>query len=245
MRKRYTWLEVMILGLLMQVSICVGVPVGTSNTGQEYLIATPDLHRFSGGFCYHKAERKASIGSVSDELFTYRNLMGYVGYDLYRWLNIYGTAGQNKSRIGSLPYSSGDGEYGFGVAINLLNYEMMDPALYHHFLFDRIRVNLGGQYTRTSGEWGYYPWRAKWGEVYGWLTLSIVNDISGNKLYTPFGIAVSAGPVYSDLQGDIDEKGGLGLMGGIEIYFSRTLSIDVSIEKFEKEQITGGIHIRF
>jgi opacity protein-like surface antigen len=246
MKNKYTWVKVTVFGLLMQASICFALPIGTADAGKEYLIATPDLHNFSGGVYYHKAERKVDAGRLTDELFTYRSLMGYIGYDILRWVTIYGTLGQNKSRFDSLPYSSGDSEYGFGVAINLLNYEMMDPTLHHHFLFDRIRINAGGQYTRTSGSWLYYPYNAKWQEVYAWLTLSIINDISGNKLYTPLSIAITAGPTFSDIQGEnIDEKDALGVMGAIEIYFSKTLSVDVSIEKFEKEQISGGIHIRF
>lgn len=246
MKNRYTWLKVTLFGLLIQVSICIALPLGTANVGKEYLVATPDLRNFSGGVYYHKAERKVNAGLLTDELFTYRSIMGYIGYDVFNWLTVYGTTGQNKSRFDSLPYSSGDSEYGFGIAVNLLNYEMMDPTLHHHFLFDRIRINLGGQYTRTSGSWQYYPYTDDWQEVYAWLTLSIVNDISGNKLYTPLSIAITAGPVFSDIQGkNIDETDTLGVMAGIEIYFSKTLSIDVSIEKFEKEQISGGIHIRF
>jgi len=166
----------------------------------------------------------------------------YVGYDMVRWLTTYAVFGQSKTRLDDFEYGSSKALYGLGIRFNLLEQEILDPTLFE----DTIRVHGSVQYVATGGE--FLREEMNWRELDAALILSIVNEVEGNKDYLPFAIAVFVGPLYSNITSndDLQEEGDtLGIIGGLEVFYTQRVSFDVGVESFDATGYFGGINVRF
>lgn len=217
------------------------VPLGSSNMGREYLVGAGSPYKWSFGAYVETRERDVAIDRLSSLMsMKSSKIMGYVGYDFLSWFTTYFTAGQHRARIGSSGYADGELECGMGMHFNLLDQEILDPTLFE----DKIRINADWQYTTSKTEYGSEV--KKWRELFLALTISIVNDIEGNKLYLPNSVAVFWGPLYSDIQGgSINEKDKIGFTAGLEVFFTEKISLNLAIESFDEVTHIGGINVRF
>jgi hypothetical protein len=152
---------------------------------------------------------------------------------------VYGIAGNNSTDIDGVSTTSSEGEFGVGIRCNLLSHELLDPLVEENWL----RVNAGAQYSVTRGDWGGEE--QLWHELSGSLTLHILNEIDGNPLFNPVGIALFAGPAYSNYEGDVDENSSVGFIGGIEIVYSERIFLSAGIEQFDGPGFLGSLHVRF
>jgi len=225
--------------LLAAAHHVVAAPVANSNLGREYLIGSDSLENWSAGLFTRMGERVISRrGAEVDLEFT--KGMAYVGYDVLRWITPYVALGIGDAEIADVDSDGSESELAFGVHFNILDQEIMDPTLVE----DRLRINaniyLGMTEATVDGS------TLQWEELAANLTVSIVNDLGGNRSYLPYSIAIYAGPAYSDYRSDdFDMEEAFGFVGGLEIFHTKRISSDVSMEKFESEAFTASINIRF
>ncbi len=232
---------VLISGIFSQIS---AVPMGGSNRGLEHGVGTMDPKKWSLGV--YATSRERDINGQGFFNIKQRKTLAYLGYDwsLYgwsRWFTTYLCVGSSETRVGR-QFSDSDSEYGVGINLNLLDQEINDPTLFE----DRLRLRGGCQLTRSSVN-GPQHRVGDWDEIFGHLTLSIVNDLEGSKLYLPNSIALYGGPIYSWIgnSSSFSNEGMFGYTAGMEIYYTESISLDVGIEAMDYTDITAGLHIRF
>jgi len=220
------------------------LPRGYATTGEKYLENSTDLSRWSFGIYADLRERDVDVETPISGVFQkYRmksdEYMGYLGYDALRWLTVYATAGGGEVELKTAGDSSSS-QAGVGLKINLVDHEIMDPTL----LEDRIRLNAAVQYSFFTVD----AWPAEDADVQelsASLTLSLVNDIVGNKLFLPNGIGIFGGGLYSDLLGgDVDEDSKFGYTAGVEVFYTDRVTLEFSIQGFDDITYCGGIHLR-
>lgn len=216
-------------------------PLGRSNDAFDYLFKDPVLSRVTAGAYGGEANREIKFKNSSQtvEMDSLR-ATGYLGLSLLKWFNVYAVAGQNTAEIAGWGKADGSAIYGGGVSINLLNHFLREPLP----MEDTFRINLGVQYLNTEAEFDYEV--IEWGELTGALTLSVVNHVTGNKGYTPESIALYAGPAFCYIRSDdIENKDNGGAIGGLEIFFTDSFSVDFRVEYFGKASGSAGINLHF
>ncbi|MFO7870496.1 MAG: hypothetical protein R6V03_03580 [Kiritimatiellia bacterium] len=167
----------------------------------------------------------------------------WVGYDFERFVTSYLLFGNSSTRIGTSS-SESDTEYGVGVLFNLLNREVMDPILGRNLVFNIIRVNGGIEYTSSGGS--FHHNNLEWRELYISLTLSLVNELTGETFFVPDSVGIFGGPVYSHYHGaDLEEEDSIGYSAGLELYFSEKMSVYLGLHSLGTAGNMAGLRMRF
>ncbi|MBN1556604.1 MAG: hypothetical protein JW951_00500 [Lentisphaerae bacterium] len=237
-----------LLHLTVAVFLTVGsmVPLraqiaGAGNEGRRYLAPMADLSRWSAGFRFGTRERDVTTdSSIFVERMKRTTATGHVGYRPLRWLTAYALLGGSWTRFGAADYGDMEPEVGFGLAANLLDHDIMAPALFE----DRIKIDVGCHYAmaQTDTETGR---SLDWNEVSAQALFTLVNDVTGSKLYSPYSIGLFVGPVYSALMGDVEEEDALGATAGLQVFSRDRVSFTLGVEYFDAESFFGGINVDY
>ncbi|OGV66263.1 MAG: hypothetical protein A2283_12090 [Lentisphaerae bacterium RIFOXYA12_FULL_48_11] len=242
MKKRFLIACLSVVVILSNISQIIAAPVGRSNSGREYLAGTQDLSAWSAGLYFMSIDRDVEffLGSQS---MKQDKVMGYVGYDVIPWITAYIVAGSTKTRIGwGGNAQDSDAEIGLGAMFNLLDTEIEDPTL----LEDRLRINANIQYTKGSGTYADDVTGIDWYELSGSLTLSLVNDLTGDKFFAPSSIALFIGPAFSKLtSGDIEEEKPFGMTAGLDVFLNEKVSLEAAYTKYDRSTYSFGVNIHF
>ncbi|MCX7591525.1 MAG: hypothetical protein N2255_07855, partial [Kiritimatiellae bacterium] len=83
------------------------------------------------------------------------------------------------------------------------------------------------------------------GELYASVLFSVVNDIEGNKLYLPYSIALYGGPIFSNLDGDINEDSLFGAVVGIDVFLTSTMAMQLEVEQLNGTGYTAALRFQF
>jgi len=212
-----------------------------SNTAFDYLYRNPSLGRITAGAYAGSVKRDLSVsGSPFDTTITSGRFYGYLGYDIARWINLYGILGANEAKLPGLPKADNELLYGAGLSFNLLNHFIREPTP----MEDAFRINGDVRIISTKAE--FLLNSISWQEISAALRFSLVNFPEGNKNFRPEAIALYAGPAFSYIQSSVVESTqNFGAIGGLEIFFFDTMSVDFSVEYFDHASIFGGINLRF
>lgn len=238
--KASTILPATVLGAFLCMSLAAqGAPRAAAASGGNYLIAAEDLSNWHiGGFYRNQDRDLEGRQSLEQEKF-----MMHVGYDLLRWFSIYGVVGT--TRIQLSPFSGesdADLEIGGGAWANLLDHDLLGGLTAE----TRLRIQATGQFTHTSPEINGSDVAIN--ELYGAVTLGLVNEIIGNKRYWPEAIGLFAGPVYDRVESsDLDDsESDVGITAGLDFYLTRYVTMSVSYEAFESDgAINASVDLRF
>lgn len=217
------------------------VPLGRNNEPINYMLQAPDLSRVSAGFYIGEAKRDVTFeGSSLVREMRMPRAFGYVGFDLTQWFNLYAIAGGTSAKVDNFSGDTGF-SYGGGVSINLLNHFIKEPVPYE----DAFRINIGAQVLANRSEL-FSNYTVEWIESSAALTFSIVNHVQGNKYYNPESITLYAGPVLSLISSDeISAETEVGVTGGMEIFFTDSMALDLRIDYFDHVSFSGGVNLRF
>ena len=217
------------------------MPISSSNLGNEYLVRGKDLSKFSIGRYGLQSEREIEWeGSGVTQTLESSKVLGYVGYDLLRWVTLYAVGGQSESKFGNADTADAETEYGIGFRANILNHFIREPVP----LEDVVRLNLSAQYTRAEAEVGGMD--LEWEDISVAATIGLVNHTEGLKYYAPESISLYIGPMYSVFESDdFKAKDEIGAVAGIEIFFMDTIVLDLKVQQFEETSVGGGINFRF
>lgn len=212
-----------------------------SNAGLDYLLRNPTLGNFTAGLYAGSVDREILVGggpfstTISSSRF-----YSYLGYDLSRWLNVYGIFGANEAELSTTDAADSELLYGAGLSFNLLNRFVREPIP----MEDAIRIN--GDIRIISTKATFFMDTINWQEISASLRFSLVNFPVGDKHYRPEAIALYAGPAFSYIQSSaVEAKDEFGAIGGLEIFFYDSLSLDLSVEYFDTTSFFAGLNLRF
>ncbi len=218
-------------------------PRSATQISEYYLVPERDLAGWSAGIFVRERERDIRFedSALSLSLEETRTA-AYVGYQLINWITayIYGGANDTKPAESRMSGSGGGTVFGASIEFNLLSHMLKDPELDE----DRIRIHSTVSYTRAEAEAGLLS--GNFSEVEADITLSLVNEIEGNKRFLPQAIALYAGGLVSSLQGDLDETGdSSGFKGGVDILFTRHITLSAGVENLDNTGVTGSLNVAF
>lgn len=217
-----------------------GAPVANSKQPREYLVSQKEHAKWSCGIFVSGRHREVSRnGFIYD--FETGSFFGYLGYDIVPWLTLFGAAGATEAELSNGSTSDdSNAEFMAGFNANILDQSILDPLL----MEDRFTVNASAYASVGSADFAHED--ATWMEINAQLTASLINDLDGSKVFWPEAIAVFGGPVYSDFESDsFDEENTFGLTGGIEVFFTKRVSMNAGVESFEDSSYFSGVHVRF
>lgn len=243
MKKRFLIACLSVVVILSNISQLIAAPVGRSNSGRDYLAGTQDLSAWSCGLYFTSIDREVKLFDTFNNVSMKQDkILGYIGYDIVPWFTAYLVGGSSKNRIGAGNAVDSDSEFGLGVMFNIFDTEIEDPTL----LEDRLRLNANVQYTKGSGTYVDGITGIDWYELSGSLTLSVVNDLTGDKFFVPNSIAFFIGPAFSLLtSGEIEAEKNAGMTAGLDIFLNEKVSIELAYTKFEKSTYSAGVNVRF
>lgn len=211
--------------------------------GSSYLLTAKNLTGWHAGAYYRMHEFDARFKNRDREI-ELEKIMAFAGYDVLPWITAYGLIGQASPEVEN---DSGDNdsatEFGAGVLVNLLDHDILDNLS----LETRIRIQGQIQFTLAQPEVEGEDF--DYNELYGSLTLSVLNEMVGNKRYWPEAISLFAGPCFTRIDGDHFDQipGEIGLIAGSDVLVSRRLALSGSYEFYEdgSHAITGTLSLRF
>jgi len=216
-------------------------PRTVGSGGRKYLKNVAAATRWTCGGYWDMAERDVEAEGIPARLKTSRG-MAFVGYSPVDWATLYLTMGESFSDWNK--FSAGNTEsVGLGLQLNLLDHEVADPGL----MEDRFLLNAAVEYLWTGAD-PQWPDNLRWGELTASLTFSIVNDITGNALFTAKSIALYAGPVVSALvSGDLEGKDSTeaGVTAGMEVFLTERVSLNAQFTKMDYPGYGAGLTVRF
>jgi len=244
MKKLIISAVVVALTVFHQVPAARAVPVGNSDTDLDYIVDDSSLHGWCFGVYLVEQDIDIQVKSVkANLLMEQEKAMVYLGINLFPWIMVYATAGESETAIDGWFFGdpAHEVEYGGGFQANLLSREIPDPTL----MENKLRVNAGAQYVVASSDIIGEEW--EWAEVTANLTVSIVNDLDGNRLFLPNSIALYVGPFYFDIiSDDISHRGDeFGYEIGMEVFFTESVSFDFGMRRLNDSGLTAGMHVRF
>ncbi|MDE0838752.1 MAG: hypothetical protein OSB41_06810 [Kiritimatiellae bacterium] len=206
---------------------------------ENYLITEQDLSGWSAGLYMRDRERDVRVDnsnfpSTLDET----RVVGYIGYRLFSWVTVYVHGGQSDGELNGFP---GDGPaFGGTAEFNLMSHLIKDPGLQD----DRIRVHSTVSYTSSEAESGSTTF--DYSEIEADLTVSLINELEGNKAFLPQAIGLTAGGLLSSLQGDLEEDGDtLGYSISLDLLWTEHITIHAGVESLDNTGAFAGVHLAF
>jgi len=216
-----------------------------SNEGRDYVNGARSMANWSVGAYYETAKKDLKFDTLGTRTVSSDRAMAYVGYDAFAWLSPYLTAGQSHSKVAnSFGNKDSQFDYGLGAQLNMFDYEIPDSFL----MEDHIRLNSALEYTRTTMAVGRDDVGV--GQFEASLTVSVVNDVVGATEFIPESIAFFAGPMYStwmgsEIKGSQKSRDDVGFTLGLEVFYTRSVSLNARINLMEHPGASAGLNVHF
>ncbi|OGV68919.1 MAG: hypothetical protein A2283_16735 [Lentisphaerae bacterium RIFOXYA12_FULL_48_11] len=178
----------------------------------------------------------------------------FAGYDVADWLTVFATAGSTEFRSSdAVEYGDNNLKFSAGLQGNLWRTEIMDPEFMTGTLTLKSVIEFSTHQIDEEDEGidGY------WMEYYLAIPVcyEIFSDTPDNLQQVPYSLAISAGPVFSLIDGDIDGLSGsdsgfrgeksVGVFGAVDIYFAHNFSIGCQVEYINSATIGGSMTYHF
>jgi len=213
--------------------------------GDDYL-HTMNLERVSVGFNFEDIQRYVDVDGMGDltQSIDATSYSLFLGFDVQPWLTVFGTLGQTENDS-NLPEEDADSErlmkWSLGVHGNLYKWDFQAPRA---LIGDRLTIKCFFEYAdyrkdQNSGE-------VQWNDLV--LAVPIAYErfernakLDESELYR---LSIYAGPILSLIDGTIDYQTGsldfqetesLGLVAGVDIYFTSSVSIGGQVQMFDAD----------
>ncbi len=224
--------------LAISIVSAYAIPTGKSNESGDYVSGTGISHMLNAGIYGGTIEREVEYRNAVLPLDS-KQAVAFLGLELTPWATAFVGVGLADHQVGMME-SDTTHKLEAGVLLNLVDHEILDPALFE----DRLRVNAGASWAYTGAEWASKD--VRWQEATAFLTVSIVNDTTGNKFFNANSIAIYLGPLFNYIQSDdIELREEFGYMAGIEVFLTESISIDLGMRHIDSTGFEGGLNIDF
>lgn len=205
--------------------------IPADGTIENYAIIATDMSGLHGGVQGRKGERTLTQKNGFEGAFDVMRVDAYLGYDIVRWLTIYGFVGIADVKSDDF-FLEGDTKstYGGGLWAALVDDDQLDIMS----TFSRFRLNTGVEYAYTdSNELAFGEWEA-------FLTFELLNDTFLIHEMYPSTIGLFAGPVFSSIDMDgyeQDEDDRWGFTVGLSLTFSRRVYLNGGVDIYQDDAV--------
>jgi len=213
----------------------LAIPRAGEADGQTALISNNSLQGWVAGVYYRNQPRRSY--DVAGGKVDISHAAMFVGYDVCRWITLYGLCGGGMVKGNALNvsgrYNEGAMTYGGGAMFSFLQYDLASTLT----TVQSFSVQGMVQYSMLcTSDFG------KWNEATGNLTIGFINDVIGSKSLVPQRISLYAGPCFAT---PVHKKRALvggdrfGTLVGAGLQFNARASLSGSVEFYTKEMAAG------
>lgn len=226
-----------VLCLLAITERSFATTVGGSGVARQHLIAARDLSNWSAALNMALRTRDVTVGGGSFEM-DQSLVKGCVGYDVLRWVTVYGIIGGHDTDAG---FSSRGTEllYGAGAAFYLVDHDIASLWL----LEDGFSISATIEYVLGRADLGLNSF--DYSELYSTITFSFINQVESGRAFWPNAISIFGGPVMSVLGGDFDESTAWGANAGVKFFLTENVALYAGAEFLDTASFIGGIEFDF
>ena len=202
-------------------------------TIENYAIIATDMSGLHGGIQGRTGERTFTQKNGREGSFDLMRVDAYLGYDIVRWLTVYGFVGIADAKSDDFfELSEGDSKatYGGGLWAAIVDDDQLDIME----TFSRFRLNAGVEYAFTDAN------ELALGELEAFLTFELLNDTFLIHEMYPSSIGLFAGPIFSsvDMDGyEQDDDDCWGVTVGLSLTFSRRVYLNGGIDIFQDDHM--------
>jgi hypothetical protein len=206
-------------------------PSGAPDGAINHLGVAKDYSQLSLSFYAGIAEK--TYDGKPDMDFTRFNAV--VGYNLNRWLSVYGLVGtmEQKVKIGGFSATDDSAIFGAGVWAGLIDVDQLS-------FFDGV-----DRYTLSAGaEISYADFDSgTWTSLDAFLMFEVQGDVNRQSFIFPRTLGLYFGPVFSlSLSSDYDtaSSNSVGFGGGVNILFTDDVSLKIGGDVFSDDSTVYG-----
>lgn len=147
-----------------------------------------------------------------------------IGYDLTRWLTLYGVAGVSKAKDKLVMESDTVGVFGFGLWANLIEVDQVSLLS----TITGYRLASGAEFTYAGFD------DFNWMQFDAFLTFEIVNELDRASFMFPDAVSIFAGPIVSVVASDNLTQSSSNVIG---------LTVGASLMFTDNTYLTGGADV--
>ena len=215
-----------------------------------------NLERVTVGVNYEYIDRIVEVKNNGVTDLKANSYSLFLGVDLNHWFTVFGTLGQSESNQDvSGPAGADDWEnkWSLGVNANLWQWSIRAPR---GGLGDRVTIRAFAEYAdyKVNEAFG----STDWSDLV--IALPIAYEMFEDNVRVKddelFRLAIFAGPMLSHVDGSVESSGmcidfeegdSLGLVAGIDIYFTKhiTLGAQAQLYEIDGEDVSGRASLRY
>ncbi|MDD4871818.1 MAG: hypothetical protein PHR77_14770 [Kiritimatiellae bacterium] len=220
----------------------------SGSISSESLTAAPPVESISFGFNYDGGKRQVKDNSDNITELEARSYSFFLGYDASKWCTLFATLGMSEARLSDKDeFGDAKVKWSIGINANIWHIDLEEPPLFS----GRISIRPALEYSQFNS--GIDDETIKWRDISGTLLLSYEKIIEDPKYNITefYGYAIYAGPVFSIIDGsigdnvDFNEDTSLGLVGGLDFFIRRNLSVGGQIQSFDELSFGGNFRYHF
>lgn len=224
----------------------MGATLPTSDS-RDTLITQQSLDNLSIGGVFEVMKRDMKFDNGTTTKLEARNYYGYIGYDFFQRLTLFGTIGACQAKSSDYDsYENGKVKWSAGLNLKIWHYDIYDPS----FIAGRCSFRAMGEYSQyQSGELNAVQY--KWQDLFATVNVNyeiFVGKMEDTDQY-PYSLLMYVGPAYSKVNGkketladsqDFSEVHNIGVAGGVDVFASHNLSIGGQVQYFFDDVTLSG-----
>ena len=201
--------------------------------GDDFL-AVGNADRFSVGVNYENIRRYVAPDIGEDFRLDATSLSLFLGYDVMKWLTVFGTLGQSENSSDFVLGQSDDRQFkwSIGANVNLYKWYINEPEV---MAGDRVTVRLFAEFASYEADTG--AGNMDWDDVFVALPIAYERFERNDRIDNDselFRISIYAGPAVSIINGSLDTGKGdtgfeakedFGVVVGLDVYFTHSISV--------------------
>lgn len=235
----------LVVALHASLSLAASFPTSISRAPLNHSAVS---EKVSVGVTYEEIERGIDLDDGPDAVLKADSASLYVGYDVLPWLTLFGSLGASEVDTEAGVNADARVKFSGGLSAYVWEADIVEPG----YMSGRLTLKPTVEISRYSSD-------SDVGEI-SWIDATAALPFGYEKFdsYPPSTLGISAslafyiGPAVSYVAGTVDSPLGdvdfdgdelFGMIGGLDIYLSRGVSLGVEFSVFDETSI--GASLRF
>jgi len=243
-----TNLPLAVLLILIAGSSSLSAGSVSGSLSSESLIVPQPIESVSVGLNYDEGKRQIKYNAGNIELLESHSYSLYIGYDMSEWCTFFATLGTSAARLSEQQkFGDAKSKWSLGVNANLWHIEIENPPLFS----GRISLKPAIEFAQFNSSIDNNTVNGQTFQGALFFAYDKVIDDPKYSITEFYGYSIYAGPALSLINGsssgesDFKEDRSFGIIGGLDFFFTRNLSIGCQVQSFGKISFSGNVRCHF